>query len=263
VFPAIIQANTGINSRYFTACRAVYVVMTTPLLSQNVSFGGAAHRFSEPVRSSPEVLRTGFPTRERCRLFVLFREVPKVSPRRPDTGALFAFRLIMEDRKRVVFADSPEDLARVICTPFGYPNPGLAPDMVTFELMASARRKYAVGLANQTQALVLASAQEAELPLPARRMSSWMREAIFLDRAEVPRHPILVWPRRDVPLILVASSYSPVTDRARTLGATWIDDLDDESLIETAGAILGWRLDRSPQKPAGEGTGNVSGRESP
>jgi hypothetical protein len=192
----------------------------------------------------------------------MLREIPKVSPRRPDSGALFAYRLIQEDRRRVIYADTAEDLARAICTPFGYPKPGLARTMNTFELMAGARRKFSVELAGKAQAILLASLEE-EMPLADRKLSSWVREALFLDRAEVPRHPILIWPRRDVPLILVASSYSPVTARARTLGATWIDDLDDESLIETAGAILGWRFDRSPHELSGEDAGNVSGRESP
>ena len=181
----------------------------------------------------------------------MFREIPKTSPRRPDTGALYAFRLIMEERRRVIFADSVEDLARAICTPFGYPKPGMPRDLITFELMAAGRRKFSVALANQTQALVLAAAQEAE---PGRKLSSWMREVIFQDRAEVPRHPILLWQQKDIPLILVASSYSPVTARARTMGATFIEDLDDVSFVESVGAILGWRLDRSLQSgDAGDG----------
>lgn len=188
-------------------------------------------------------------------MYLMFKAIPTLSPRRPDTGALYPLRLIMEERRRVLYADSFEDLARAICTPFGFPNHGMPRDLVTFELMASARRKFAVGLANQTQALVFAAAQEAELPLPGRKLSSWMREAIFQDRAETPRHPILLWPRKDLPLVLVSSSYSPVTARARTLGATWIDDLDDQSLVESAGAILGWRLDHSSDAPSGEDAG--------
>lgn len=211
-----------------------------PLVALSVP---AAHSFYEPVRPSPDAGRAGFPNRETATVYVMLREIPKASPRRPDTGALFAYRLIMEERRRVIYADSVEDLARAVCTPFGYPKPGMPRDLITFELMASARRKLAVSLANQSQALVVAAAQETEPPLPGHRLSSWMREAVFQDRAETPRHPILLWQRKDIPLILVASSYSPVTARARTLGATYIDDLDDRSLIESAGAILGWRLD--------------------
>lgn len=179
-------------------------------------------------------------------MYVMLKKVPEASPRRPDTGALFPFRLIMEDRRRVVYADSVEDLARAICTRFGYPHVGLARDLKTFELMATARRRLALEVATRSQSVVLA-ASEVEMPLADRKLSSWCREALFLDRAGLPRHPMLLWPRHDIPLILVASSYAPVTPRARTLGATYIDDLDDLALIETAGAILGWRLDKVPQ----------------
>lgn len=189
----------------------------------------------------------------------MLRELPKAPPRRPDTGALFPFRLIMEDRRRVVFADAAEDLARVICTRFGYPKPGMPRDLITFELMAGARRKFSVSLANQAQAIVLAS-QEAESPIADRKLSSWVREALFQDRAETPRHPILLWPRRDIALILVASSYAPVTARARTLGATYVDDLDDLALVESAASLLGWRLDQVPEGSPGENDGEVSGQ---
>ena len=229
-----------------------------PLVALSVP---AAHSFSEPVRPSPDAGRASFPKRETTTVYVMLREIPKASPRRPDTGALFAYRLIMEERRRVIYADSMEDLARAVCTPFGYPKPGMPRDLVTFELMASARRKLAVSLANQGQATVLAAIED-EIPLADRKLSSWCREALLQDRADVPRHPILIWPRRDVPLILVASSYSPVTARARTLGATFIDDLDDASLIKSAASILGWRLDHSPQAPSGEDAGNVSGQAS-
>ena len=194
-------------------------------------------------------------------MYVMMREIPKASPRRPDTGALFPFRLIMEDRRRVIFADAAEDLARAICTPFGYPKPGMPRDLITFELMARSRRKFSVDLANRAQAVVLAS-KEAETPLADRKLSSWVREALFQDRAETPRHPILLWPRKDIPLILVASSYAPVTTRARTFGATYIDDLDDLALIESAAALLGWRLDQVPTGTSGEDAGNVSGQGS-
>lgn len=193
-------------------------------------------------------------------MYVILREIPKVSPRRPDTGALFAYRLIVEDQRRVVFADTVEDLARVVCRGFGYPTPGLAPVISTFELAAQSRRMFSIELAREAQAVVLASLED-EMPLGARKLSSLCREALFQDRGEVPRHPILVWPRRDVPLILVASSYSPVTAHTRTLGATWIDDLDDASLIDSATAIRGWRLDRSPQALPGEDAANVGGQE--
>ena len=176
----------------------------------------------------------------------MFREIPKTSPRRPDTGALFAYRLIMEERKRVIYADSAEDLMRAIATRHGYPHVGLGRDMNTFELMATARRRLAVEVATQCQAVVLASL-EAEMPLADRKLSSWCRELLFLDRAKLPRHPALLWPRSDIPLILVASSYSPVTSIPRTLGATYIDDLDDLALIETAGGMHGWRLDKALQ----------------
>ena len=188
-------------------------------------------------------------------MFVMFREIPKTSPRRPDTGALFAYRLIMEERKRVIYADSAEDLMRAITTRFGYPHVGLALDLNTIELMATARRKLAVEVATQCQAVVLASL-EAEMPLADRKLSSWCRELLFLDRAKLPRHPVALWPRSDIPLILVASTHSPVTATPRVLNATYIDDLDDLALIETAGAILGWRLDKALQdeseQPRGE-----------
>ena len=164
----------------------------------------------------------------------------------------------MEDQRRVLYADTFEDLARAICTPFGYPKPGLGYTMSTFELAAQARRKFSAELAAQAQTTVLA-ALEDEMPLGDRKLSSSCREALFQDRAEVPRHPVLIWPRRDVPLILVASSYAPVTSRARTLGATYVDDLDDASLIESAAAILGWRLDQYPQAPSGEDAGGGRG----
>lgn len=194
-------------------------------------------------------------------MYVMLREVPRVSPRRPDTGALFAWRLIQEDRQRVVYGDSPEDLMRAICTRVGYPRPGIARDMVAFELMATARRALAIEIATQAQAVVLA-ALESEMPLGDRKLSSTCREALLLDRAKLPRHPMLLWPRSDIPLILVASLYAPVSSRARTLGATYIDDLDDLSLIETGAAILGWRIDQAPEEPSGEDAGNVSGQAS-
>ena len=115
----------------------------------------------------------------------MFREIPKTSPRRPDTGALFAYRLIMEERKRVIYADSAEDLMRAITTRFGYPHVGLALDLNTIELMATARRKLAVEVATQCQAVVLASL-EAEMPLADRKLSSWCRELLFLDRQIAP-----------------------------------------------------------------------------
>jgi len=176
----------------------------------------------------------------------MFREIPKTSPRRPDTGALFAFRLIMEERKRVIYADSAEDLMRAIATRHGYPHVGLARDMNTFELMAAARRRLAVEVATQCQAVVLASL-EAEMPLADRKLSSWCRELLLLDRAKLPRHPVALWPRSDIPLILVASSSAPVTSTPRILNATYIDDLDDLALIETAGTMLGWRIDKALQ----------------
>lgn len=199
--------------------------------------------------------------REGQTLYVMLHEIPQASPRRPDTGALFPFRLIQEDRHKVIYADSAEDLARAICTPFGYPKPGMPRSLITFELMAGSRRMFSIDLANKAQAIVLAS-HEAATPLANRKLSSWVREALFQNRAETPRHPILLWPRRDMPLILVASSYAPVTARARTLGATYIDDLDDLALVESAAGLLGWRLDQVPEGGPGEGVGDVGGQGS-
>jgi hypothetical protein len=195
-------------------------------------------------------------------MFIMLREVPTTSPRRPDTGALFPYRLIIEDLRRVIYGDTAEDLARAICGSSGYPKAGMPRDLVTFELMSSARRRFAVRLANQAQGLLLASL-EAEMPIADRKLSSWAREALYEDRAVTPRRPMLLWPRTDVALILVASSFAPVTARARTLGAVYIDDLDDLSLLHSASALLGWRLDTAKvQERPGESDGAVGGQGS-
>jgi len=163
-------------------------------------------------------------------------------PPHPDEGRRWQFRLVL-DNGRTVYADEVVELARVLVGPT-YPDASEPLTQLTIEREFAARRRFAIRFAIQTQAVVLASL-EREGIFDIKRCSAWMRDTLLEHRDQVPRRPLRFW-ESNIPLVLVASNMSPLTDRPVTLGGAVvaIDDLDDEGLLKSVSALSGFRFQR-------------------
>lgn len=159
-----------------------------------------------------------------------------------DDGEPWPLRLILDNEVRAIYGETEADLVRCLIEDYPPESAPLTTD--TMEAMMASRRRWAVGYATQTQAVVL-SALYVEGMYDVDKATSWTREALTEPRGRLPRRPLRLW-ASTVPLVLVASNYRPWTDRSITLGATVIvvDDSDDESLLRSCAATAGWRLDR-------------------
>lgn len=174
--------------------------------------------------------------------------MPSVQPTRPDTGAPYALRLVRETDKLVHYGDTFEDLARAVLRGHGYPRPGMPSTISTFELMAQARKAFAVELATEVQLFQLKGLGEHGL----RSLTTFARQALQEDRSVMSRRPIILWSSPE-PLLLVASNYAPFATRYRALNVSYIDDIDDQGLIMAAAAIRGWLLDHAKTPDADSG----------
>lgn len=76
-------------------------------------------------------------------------------PPHPEDGRKWQFRLIL-DNGRTIYADEIVELARILVGPT-YPDAGEPLTQLTIERQFSARRRFAIGFAIRSQAVVLAS----------------------------------------------------------------------------------------------------------
>ena len=163
-------------------------------------------------------------------------------PPHPEDGCKWQFRLIL-DNGRTIYADEIVELARILVGPT-YPDAGEPLTQLTIERQFSARRRFAIGFAIRSQAVVLASL-EREGIFDIKRCSVLMRETLLEPRDRVPRRPLRFW-ESNIPLVLVASNMQPLTDRPVTLGGAVVvvDDLDDLGLLKSVSALSGFSFQR-------------------
>lgn len=161
-------------------------------------------------------------------------------PPHPDEGRSWQFRLVL-DNDRTIYADEVVELARALVGPT-YPDAGEPLTQRTIERQFAARRRFAIRFAIRTQAVVLACLEREDV-FDIKRCSAWMRDTLLEPRDRVPRRPLRFW-ESNIPLVLVASNASPMTDRPATLGGTVvvIDDLSDEGLLKSVSAMSGFRF---------------------
>ena len=152
-------------------------------------------------------------------------------------------QLVAEAEQQAVYGDTWEDLARAVIVDYPAPAP-----QTTKHIQAAfaARRRFAVDLATAAQGLALAAVESAA-PTALALLTARQIRALTETR-ERPVAAVGTWRLPDVPLVIAASSYSPFSRHQRPVAEGYgevivIDDLDDESLIRSAGEVLNWHIE--------------------
>jgi hypothetical protein len=167
-------------------------------------------------------------------------ELRSIAPTQAD-GSEWRLHLIASAEHRTIYGDTFEDLVRGAIIE-DYPSAPYTVDVVAG--MWRARRSWACDFADAHQDRIVLDVENED---PDRLHELCQRDVrALLEGRAIPKSTSFGWSAA-VPLIIVASSYSPFATRKRPrpsgVGRVFvIDDFDDESLIASSALLLGWEI---------------------